>query len=165
MNALNFLKHKSEVIFVYEDFSMKRAMDEFRDSGYTALPILARDGRYVGSITEGDFLRFLLRYDLIDMGETEQIEVRELPRKSDNLPIMVDARMEDLMHTAAQQNFVPMVDGRGIFMGIVTRRDILNYFCGRLRGAGEDEAPAEMEKSRLAGKSWKIACRTGPNVI
>lgn len=132
MNALNFLKHKSEVVFLYEDYSMKRAMDEFRVSGYTSLPILARDGRYVGSITEGDFLRFLLRYDLIDMAETEQLEVRELPRRSNNLPIMVDARMEDLMQTALKQNFVPMVDGRGVFMGIVTRSDILNYFSQRL---------------------------------
>lgn len=132
MNALNFLKHKTEVVFIYEDYSVKRAMDEFQVSGYTALPILARDGRYIGSITEGDFLRFLLRYDLIDMEETEQLAVRELPRRSDNLPIMVDARMEDLMQTALQQNFVPMVDGRGIFMGIITRKDILTYFSRQL---------------------------------
>ena len=127
MNALNFLKHKSDVTFVYEDHSGKRAMDEFRISGFTALPILTRDGHYAGTISEGDFLRFLLRYDLIDMAETEQLEVRELPRRSDNRPIMVDARMEDLMEIAVQQNFVPMVDGRGIFMGIVTRSDILGY--------------------------------------
>ncbi len=132
MNALNFLKHKSDVTFVYEDHSVKRAMDEFRISGFTALPILTRDGHYAGTISEGDFLRFLLRYDLIDMAETEQLEVRELPRRSDNRPIMVDARMEDLMEIAVQQNFVPMVDGRGIFMGIVTRSDILGYFRRQL---------------------------------
>ena len=121
MNALNFLKHKSEVVFIYEDYSVKRAMDEFQVSGYTALPILSRDGRYVGSITEGDFLRFLLHYDLIDMSETEQIEVRDLPRRMDNRPIMVDAHMEDLM-----------VDGRGVFMGIITRKKVLSYFNQRL---------------------------------
>ena len=66
------------------------------------------------------------------MAETEQLEVRELPRRSDNRPIMVDARMEDLMEIAVQQNFVPMVDGRGIFMGIVTRSDILGYFRRQL---------------------------------
>ena len=120
MNALNFLKHKSDVTFVYEDHSVKRAMDEFRVSGFTALPILTRDGHYAGTISEGDFLRFLLRYDLIDMAETEQLEVRELPRRS------------DMMEIAVQQNFVPMVDGRGIFMGIVTRSDILGYFRRQL---------------------------------
>lgn len=132
MNALNFLKHKSEVVFIYEDYSVKRAMDEFQVSGYTALPILSRDGRYVGSITEGDFLRFLLHYDLIDMSETEQIEVRDLPRRMDNRPIMVDAHMEDLMETVMSQNFVPMVDGRGVFMGIITRKKVLSYFNHRL---------------------------------
>ncbi len=132
MNALNFLKHKSEVVFIYEDYSVKRAMDEFQVSGYTALPILSRDGRYVGSITEGDFLRFLLHYDLIDMSETEQIEVRDLPRRMDNRPIMVDAHMEDLMETVMSQNFVPMVDGRGVFMGIITRKKVLSYFNQRL---------------------------------
>ena len=49
MNALNFLKHKSDVTFVYEDHSVKRAMDEFRVSGFTALPILTRDGHYAGT--------------------------------------------------------------------------------------------------------------------
>lgn len=131
MNALNFLKHKADVAFVYEDYSIKRAMDEFRVSGYTALPILTREGTYVGTVTEGDFLRFLLRYDLIDMGETEQIELRDLPRRMNNLPILVDARMDDLMQRALNQNFVPMVDGRGAFMGIVTRKAILQYFCQR----------------------------------
>ena len=132
MNALNFLKHKADVVFVYEDYSVKRAMDEFRVSGYTALPILSRDGLYVGTVTEGDFLRFLLRYDLIDMGELEQIELRDLPRRHDNLHILVDARMEDLMNTVMRQNFAPMVDGRGAFMGIVTRSDILEYFSKRI---------------------------------
>lgn len=132
MNALNFLKHKSQVTFIYDDYSVKRAMDEFQVSGFTALPVIARDGKYVGSISEGDFLRFLLRYDVIDMAETEQIEVRDIPRRVSNQPILVDAKMEDLMATAMQQNFIPMVDGRGMFMGIVTRRDILDYFHRQL---------------------------------
>lgn len=131
MNALSFLKHKSDVVFLYEDYSLKRAMDEFRVSGYTALPILTREGIYVGTVTEGDFLRFLLRYDLIDMSETEQIELRDLPRRMNTLPVLVDARMDDLMQRALNQNFVPMVDGRGAFMGIVTRKSILQYFCQR----------------------------------
>lgn len=133
MNALNFLKHKADVVFVYEDYSIKRAMDEFRESGYTALPILSREGLYIGTVTEGDFLRFLLHYDLIDMSETEQIELRDMPRRWNHRPIMVDARMEDLMQSAMEQNFVPMVDGRGGFMGIVTRRAILEYFSKQLK--------------------------------
>jgi CBS domain-containing protein len=36
--------------------------------------------------------------------------------------------MEQLMEQAKNQNFVPVIDDRSIFIGIITRRDILTYF-------------------------------------
>jgi hypothetical protein len=39
----------------------------------------------------------------------------------------VEAEVEELFERAIRQNFVPIVDSRGVFVGIVRRREILEY--------------------------------------
>ena len=43
----------------------------------------------------------------------------------------IDATMDDLIERAIEQNFVPVVDDQGIFIGIVRRREIIEY-CAKL---------------------------------
>ena len=43
-------------------------------------------------------------------------------------PVNVMADMDELLSVAVNQNFVPVVDDRGMFIGIVTRQDIMRYF-------------------------------------
>ena len=40
----------------------------------------------------------------------------------------MNASLEDLFLMAQNQNFVPVTDDLGSFIGIVTRRDILQYY-------------------------------------
>ncbi len=54
----------------------------------------------------------------------------DLPVRRDILPVHVNADLNDLVECAKTQNFVPVVDDRGIFIGIVTRKDLIVYACG-----------------------------------
>lgn len=45
----------------------------------------------------------------------------------------ISESMEDLFEKITNQNFVPVVDDNGIFIGIVTRKDVLLYLAGKLR--------------------------------
>ena len=56
MNVLFFLTPKSEVTYIFDDYKISKVMDIMEETGYTALPIIDRQGRYVGTITEGDIL-------------------------------------------------------------------------------------------------------------
>ena len=47
----------------------------------------------------------------------------------DNLPVSADTEIEDLIIKALNQNFVPVTDDRGIFIGLITRKDIMRYFA------------------------------------
>ena len=38
-------------------------------------------------------------------------------------------QMEDLLAKAINQNFVPVLDDKGSFIGIVTRKDIIRYLA------------------------------------
>ena len=125
MNALFLLKSKATVVVSYDDNTVRRGMESLRASGFTAIPVITRSGDYVGCINEGDFLWFL--YDHPDV-KPESIRIRSLLRVGWNPAVTVDVTMDELMKYDANQNFVPVVDDRNKFIGIITRKDILEYF-------------------------------------
>ena len=137
MNILFFLTPKSEVACVYEDDSLRQALERMEFHKYSAVPMLGRDGRYVGTLTEGDLLWGIKnQYDL-NLREAESIPVTTIRRRMDNLPVKAKSNMEDLIDKALNQNFVPVVDDRGYFIGIITRKDIIRYYYERsAAGAG-----------------------------
>ncbi len=46
----------------------------------------------------------------------------------------IDTAMENLLERAKSQNFVPVIDDRSVFIGIVTRGDIIKYFVDKSGG-------------------------------
>ena len=56
MNILFFLTPKASCSYLRADDSMRQALERMEASGYAALPILAKDGSYCGTLTEGDLL-------------------------------------------------------------------------------------------------------------
>ena len=128
MNIMFFLTHKSEVKYLYDDMSMREGLGVLSKSGYHAIPLISRDGKYLGTVTEGDFLWATMeRKEIIGGEKTASLHMIDLPRRCDNKPVHADAKIYHLLDQAAQQNFVPVVDGRDIFVGIVTRKRIFDY--------------------------------------
>ena len=56
-----------------------------------------------------------------------------------NPPVRADATMTDLLEKVKERNFAPVVDDRGCFIGLITRRDVLTYFA-RQNAAYQKEA-------------------------
>lgn len=131
MNILFFLTPKAMCAYVDADDTIREAMGRMEASGYTALPILDRAGGYCGVLTEGDLLWAVKRLCVMDLRQTEQHGISEIRPRRKIQPVRVDTRVEDLLSVAAEQNFVPVVDDKGAFIGIVTRRSILKYFQER----------------------------------
>ena len=127
MNVLFFLRPKAEVSYIYDDCSMRQGLEKLERSGFTAVPIIDREGRYKGTITEGDFLWSLKSKFSLDLKHAEDIPIEAVKRRTRFVPISINADMEDLISTAMNQNFVPVVDDNGIFIGIVTRKDIIGF--------------------------------------
>ena len=57
------------------------------------------------------------------------VPITSFKRRADYTPVRVDSDMEDLLDKAMRQNFVPVIDDQKNFIGIVTRRDIMQYIC------------------------------------
>lgn len=127
MNVLFCLTPKSEVAHLHDDWTLRQAIEKLERSGYTAVPLIDRKGHYIGTVSEGDILRTLKkRYDM-NMKAAESISVLTVERRMNLQPVSVNATMEDLAQTAMNQNFVPVIDDKKIFIGIVTRKDIIRF--------------------------------------
>lgn len=138
MNVLMLLKPKKDVAFIYENSSIRQGLTKMRTHGYSAIPVLDEEGRYVGSVSDSDFL-----WHLIDMGnaslkEQEKHYIRDIMRKDFSPAVKINVTMDELLDQAMRQNYVCVTDDRDVFIGIVTRRDIIRCFIDRLPKAASD---------------------------
>ena len=126
-NILFFLTPKAMCAFVYDDYTVRQALEKMEAAGYAALPILNKRGEYRGTLTEGDLLWALKNMCYMDMRQAEARRIMEITRRKDNVPVRVNTNMHDLVERASSQNFVPVVDDKDTFIGIVTRGAIIKY--------------------------------------
>lgn len=133
MNVAFFLRPKSEVVYLYADSPLPEAMEEMCRHRYSSVPVIDREGRYVSTVSEGDFLRALARAEdghllLANAAEAEGRLLGEILREDRNPPCHISEPVEALLGRTAAQNFLPIVDDRGIFIGIVTRKTVIQFF-------------------------------------
>ncbi|MBE6130467.1 MAG: CBS domain-containing protein [Erysipelotrichaceae bacterium] len=128
MNILFFLKPKATVTVLTTDCTLRQALEIMDKSGYTAVPLIDEDGKYVGTISEGDFLWFFKSLGIFNIKDAEKVSIKAINRRRDNLPIRIDEDMSNLINMSKTENFIPVVDDRDVFIGIVTRQDIIDYF-------------------------------------
>lgn len=137
MNILYFLTPKSSVAYIYDDSTLRQLIEKLEHHRYTAIPVLSREGTYVGTVTEGDVLRAIKNDHNMNMKAAENTPVRDIKRRIDNTAVCANVTMEDLVIKALHQNFVPVTDDNGVFIGIVKRQDIIRYCYEKYKGSLE----------------------------
>lgn len=133
MNILFFLTPKSEVAYLYEDYTIRQALEKMEYHRYSSIPIISKDGKYIGTITEGDLLWTLKNDFSLDLKSIEDICIDNVNRRKDNRPVSINADIEDLISKSMNQNFVPVIDDQDIFIGIIKRRDIIDYCYNKIK--------------------------------
>ncbi len=146
MNIAFFLIPKSEIVYLSPDCTMRQALERMEYHRYTAVPIVDKEGKYVGTVTEGDLLWKLKNTPGLSFEGTEKVFLKDVPRRLVNKPVSIHARLEDLLSLAIVQNFVPVVDDLETFIGIIRRREIIEYYA-RLGGKkpAAPESPDQQE--------------------
>jgi CBS domain-containing protein len=131
-NILFFLTPKALCAYLYDDYTMRQALEKMESAGYAALPILNKRGEYRGTLTEGDLLWGIKNMCYMDMRQAEARRIMEISRRKDNVPVRVTTSMHELVERASTQNFVPVVDDKNAFIGIITRGAIIKYCSQQL---------------------------------
>ena len=131
-NVLFFLTPKAMCTYLYDDYTVRQALEKMEASHYAALPILNRRGEYRGTLTEGDLLWGLKNMCHMDIRLAETRRIMEITRRKDNVPVRVTTSMHELVERATNQNFVPVVDDKDAFIGLITRKSIIQYCMWQL---------------------------------
>ena len=132
MNVLFYLTPKEKVAFIYDDYTIRQALEKMRIYRYNSIPVLSRDGNYVGTLSEGDLLWYLKDHHL-DVKKVESQIISKVPRNKDNVSVQINTNIEEIFDVATRQNFVPVLDDFGAFIGIITRKDIFNYMVKHMK--------------------------------
>lgn len=139
MNILFFMIPKISVTYAESSFTLRQVSEKMMAHNLTAIPIIDEEGRYVSVISEGDLFRYIKQSASLNYSSAEETPISSIPRQREINAISYAASMNDLIDLAVNQNFVPVVDDRGIFIGIVTRKAIIRYLKEELRGKEEGQ--------------------------
>ena len=139
MNIAFFLTPKNEVVCENQDSTMRQVMEKMEHYGYTAIPIIDREGKYVGTLTEGDLLWKLKNTQNLNFKNTESVKVKDITKRITHKSVSITSNIESLISLAVSQNFVPVIDDDGTFIGIIKRSDIINYYFNEMEKRKELE--------------------------
>ena len=131
MNILFFLTPKENVAHLDDDDTLRQALEKMEHHGYSAIPMLSKDGKYKGTIKEGDILWYIKYNDFPSLKEMEDIPILDIGRKRDIEAVNISISMDELVNKITNQNFVPVVDDNNVFIGIITRKDVILYLANR----------------------------------
>lgn len=128
MNVIGMMRPKYSTTYLEAEDTLRDGLEIMKKSGYTAVPVIDREGRYAGTVKEGDFL-----WKLLEQGDSiiDVVRIKEIIRKDWNLAVTDEEDTDSLISRAMAQNFIPVVDDRGCYIGIITRRDMLQSILNK----------------------------------
>lgn len=127
MNIFRFIMPKSLVEYVQTPSTVRQALEKMRYHHYVAIPVLDEEGMYLGTLRNDDIFKYFLDNGKFDWRAAEKDSVLNILDKDYSKPIYHNASISELINRVKEHNFVPVVDDRGCFIGIVLRRDVLDF--------------------------------------
>jgi CBS-domain-containing membrane protein len=128
MEISAFLYPKDQVAYLTTALTMLEAMERLEACQYSAIPVIDHEGKYFGTLSEGDLLWKLKNTPGLDFDSMSEVPVTQIKKRIHNECVRINAHMEDMLALAADQNFVPVIDDDRVFLGIIRRKDIIAYY-------------------------------------
>ena len=133
MNILRFVIPKSLVTYMTDDNTVRQALEKMSFHRYTAMPVLNSEGVYLGTLRNDDVFDYFRRMGSINYRQAEHDSVMSILDVNYTRPLGQGATMTELVEEVKEHNYVPIVDDRGCFIGIILRRDVLNFLFEHYR--------------------------------
>ena len=126
-STLSYLTPKSETFYIDANSSIRQALEKFDYHKFSVVPLISKNGKYVGTLSEGDILRYIKNNSNFDLSDAEKTKVKDIERYRSYKTLSINTPVIDVLKLSMEQNFIPMVDDRGIFIGIIKRKSLLNF--------------------------------------
>lgn len=127
MNIAMLLNPKCDIAYLNEDDSVRQGLEKFRIHKYSAVPVLNDEGKYFSVVRDKDFLTYILQNNDYNIKELEKVKIRDIIPEGKNPSVYINATLNELIQRISDWNFVPVVDSRDYFVGIITRKSVINY--------------------------------------
>ena len=125
MNIIGLLKPKDTTYYIYDNYSFRKTVEILKKSGFTTIPVIDIDGKYLGTVSEGDIFWYLHENRITS--NLDKVYISNIINKKRNPPVSDTSDSATIINNIMKQNFLCMVDSRNCFIGIITRKDIIKY--------------------------------------
>jgi CBS-domain-containing membrane protein len=132
-SILGFMIPKSLVEYITTASTVRQAFEKMTFHRYTAIPVIDDEGKYVGTLRNDDMFQYFLKNGDFNLNIAENTSVCDIFNPSYSKPLKHDSSIKELIECVKEHNFVPIVDDRGCFIGIILRREILNYLLSYIK--------------------------------
>jgi len=104
--------------------TVDRLAGAMSEGGFGSVPILAKDGKLVGIVSEYDLLKAIEEGKEMTKVTAGEIMVKDPITVARNTPAM------EIIHLLQERHFIrtPVVDADGKLVGVVSRRDIIQGY-------------------------------------
>lgn len=127
MNIFEYFTPKTETYYLTDDMTIRQALEKFDNHKFSVVPLITDGGEYVTTVSEGDILRYIKNDADFDIQIAEHTLLRDIEKYRPYTACTHDVSMEEVFKLALDQNFVPIVDDRNLYIGIVKRKSVLLY--------------------------------------
>lgn len=133
MNIAMLLSPKCNISFLINENSVRKGIENFKVHGYSSVPVINKDGTYYGIVSDKDFLSYIIKSKDYSLQNFEEVRIDEIIEEGLNPPVNINASLNELLVRISDWNFVPIVDSRNKFVGIITRKSVIKYLCDVLK--------------------------------
>lgn len=127
MNVLFFLTPKAETSFLDQNCSVRQALEKMDYHKFTVIPLLNKSGKFVSTISEGDILRYIKNHEHFNLESAQEVKLSKVLRYRPYKALPISSSIEEIVELSMHQNFIPIVDDRQCYIGIIKRKDVINY--------------------------------------
>lgn len=131
MNLLQLIVPKSKCQYLLTSTTLRQALEKFKYHRYATVPILDSEGRFFGTLSEGDLLELITNKDIFNIKEYENITIKDINLHRSYKILNINCTFDELVNLSLDQSFVPIEDDRGFFIGIIKRKEIIEKLSNK----------------------------------
>lgn len=131
MNLFKALTPKMMTFYLDTKTTIRQALEKFDVHKFSVVPIIDEEGNYVTTVSEGDILRFIKNECDFNIRKAEDTLVMDIEHYRSYRALSQDGEDNEIIDLIMSQNFIPIVDDRGKYIGIIKRKEILRYLKDR----------------------------------
>ncbi|MDE7263931.1 MAG: CBS domain-containing protein [Anaeroplasmataceae bacterium] len=127
MNIITLLTPKEKTFYLDSHATVRQALEKYDYHKFTVVPLIDKEGHYITTLSEGDILRYIKNNCNFDLEIAESQDVSLIEKYRPYKALDISSSIKDVIRLLFDQNFIPMIDDRGMYIGIIKRKGIIKY--------------------------------------